>query len=513
MTTPSGAIGALASVSIATLWLATFHKDFFLSLARTQKVNAYGVYTDFGEALKTHFWFLLQDKLPGRSLPDRHALEIQVKEAFLTQFLDSSTSSTTAATTATAGGGTAIDVSDHQVLVTNSCRSVFYYVIRALLHDAQARTGKMKIKMALPAVHFGSFYRLLKGMERSMNCVIEFYEVDLKKGDWTLDQDSIDPEEIKTCDLILCQHIFGAPFTQDRLFELGKKYNIPILEDCVQSGSLFGKYKGDGRSDIVMYSGGLDKTPQTFGGGLGYFRKTTIGTDLFQKCNTCHESLPIDTWDARFTTCLAQMVHLMIAKNKFGINNLLGLIAYVWIGHRGDPIKWFALSLKVRKAKAITPFQHAESGFLRKPNVPQLRSILYGLTTKKPHYFQIARREIEARDLLLSCIPKEFHPNLFPWLTSQVIQRHRENEGISEFTWVVNPRGEGGDRMEFCEYLNDHFIVTLINTTWEFDDKTTKYVSKDINNNLIYLPNINEMTDAQIRYTASILTKYCQEGQ
>ena len=350
-----------------------------------------------------------------------------------------------------------------------------------------------------------------------MNCVVEFYEIDLKEEDWTLDQDSIDPEELKTCHIILCQHLFGYPFGQDRLFELGKKYNIPILEDCVQSGSLFSNYKGDPRSDIVMWSGGLDKTPQTFGGGLGYFRQTPAGTRLFQKCHAYHESLPIDTWGARFTNCIAQTIHLMMAKNYFGINNLLGLIAYVWISHRGDPIKWYALSLKVRKAKTIAPFQHSESGFLRKPNVCQLRSILYGLTTKKPHYRTIALREIVAREILLSCIPPEFHRHLFPWLTPQVVQRHRDNMGISEFTWVVNPRGSsssstgGDDRMELCEYLNDHYIVTMINTTWESDDKTTKHVAKDtINNNLIYLPNLNQMNDAQIRYTASILTKFCR---
>jgi hypothetical protein len=481
---------------MVVLWLVTFHKNFFLSLAKTQAVNAYGVYTDFGEALRTHFWYLLQAKLPGYKMPDRPGLEAEVQKAFLTQFLDRQDLA-------------ALDESHKQVLVTNSCRSIFYYVVRTLLEEAQVRTGKMKIKMALPAVHFGSFYRLLKGMEQSMDCVIEFYEIDLKEDDWTLDQDSIDPEEIKTCDLILCQHLFGVPFTQDRLFELGNKYNIPILEDCVQSGSLFGAYKGDPRADAVMYSGGLDKTPQTFGGGMGYFRNTHFGNHLFQKCKAYHESLPMDTWKARFMTCVAQLVHLTIAKNLFGFNHLLGLIAYVWISERGEPIKWFALSLKVRKSKAITPFQHAESGFLRKPNVFQLQSILYGLTTKKPQYRRIALREIEARDLLLSHIPQEFHRSLFPWYTPQVLQRHKDNGGISEFSWVVNPNR---DRMELCEYLNDHYIVTLINTTWEFHEKTTKHVSKDINNNLIYLPNLNQMNDAQIRYTASIVTKYCQEA-
>ena len=115
-------------------------------------------------------------------------------------------------------------------------------------------------------------------MEKSVNCSIEYYEIDLKEEDWTLDSDMIEEEDVASCDLIMCQHLFGLPFCQDKLFELGKKNNIPILEDCVQSGSLFGEYTGDPRSDVVMYSGGLDKTPQCFGAGFGYFRAVSMLT-------------------------------------------------------------------------------------------------------------------------------------------------------------------------------------------------------------------------------------------
>lgn len=484
--------GILASVFIVSLWLITFHKNFCISILKTQKLNAYGVYTDFLEALQSHFWFLFRAKLPGYKAPDRQLLEDQVKATFLDRFLPNSK---------------AKEEDKRQVIVSHSCRSIFYYIIRTLLEEAKERTGEMKIKMALPAVHFGSFHTLLKGMEKSMNCTIEFYEVDLKEEDWTLDHDSIDEKEIASCDLVLCQHLFGLPFTQDKLFELGKKYNIPILEDCVQSGSLYGKYRGNSKSDIIMYSGGLDKTPQCFGAGLGYFRNTEHGNHFFEKCNSYHESLPLDTWKARLTGCFNQMVHLMIAKNVFGINNLLGLAAYVLTSERGDFIKWYLLSLKVRKNKSVTPFQHAESGFLRKPSVYQLESIMYAMTTKGSHYKRIAKEEVERRELLLSSIPTKYHRALFPWYTKEVLELHKSNLGVSEFTWVVSPVG---DRMDLCEFLNEHFVVTLINTTWTADAKTTRVVSKDINSNLIYLPNINLMTRDHIQYTGSILTKYCE---
>jgi hypothetical protein len=53
LSSSGGLVGAAASASIVALWLVTFHKNFLLSLAKTQTVNGYGVYTDLGEALRT----------------------------------------------------------------------------------------------------------------------------------------------------------------------------------------------------------------------------------------------------------------------------------------------------------------------------------------------------------------------------------------------------------------------------------------------------------------------------
>jgi hypothetical protein len=467
----------------------TFHKRFFISLMKTQKITAYGVYTDWGEAIQTHFWYLLKALIPGNSKKenDRIELERQVQEAFHQQF----------------GAD-----QEGNILITHSCRSIFYYIIRYLLtHAKRNNDGKSTIRICLPSLHFGSFYRLLKSMEKSMECRVEFYEVDFKSDDWTLDQDAVDEEEFKKCDMLFCQNIFGLPLEQDRLVKLAKKHHIPVLEDCVQSGSLFGKYRGHPQSDIVIYSGGLDKTPPCFGGGFGFFRNTTWGDEMFKFCHSIHEVLPVDTWQKRFIACCNIMLHLMIAKNSFGFNNLLGLLSYVWVTERGDFINWYAISLKVRKAKAITPFQHAESGFLRKPSVYQLHSMLYGLS-KKEYLKEMAKHECEGRNLLLSSIPSKYHKALFPWLTIKAVARYEELQGVSEFTWVVSPIG---DRMHLCQYLNDHFIVLLVNTTWETDEKSKSTVGRHINDNLVYLPNINEMNKSQIANVGTVLMLYCQD--
>ncbi|KAG7345577.1 DegT/DnrJ/EryC1/StrS aminotransferase family protein [Nitzschia inconspicua] len=481
-------IGMAASTVAVLLWLLTFHKRFFISIVKTEKVAAYGVYTEWGEACRTHFWYLIKALFPGNSpsTQDRLTLERQVQEAFHQQFGSDQ------------GGN---------VLIAHSCRSIFYYVIRYFLSNAKEVHGRRTIRICLPSLHFGSFYRIIRGIEKSLDCCIELYEVDLNENDWTLDQDSVDEEEFKKCDLLMCQHLFGLPLNQDRLVKMARKFDIPILEDCVQSGSLFGKYRGYAESDIIMYSGGLDKTPPCFGGGFGFFRNTPWGMKIYEHCNSLHNALPLDTWQGRFMTCFNIMVHLMIAKDSFGFNSLMGLVSYVWLTERGDYINWYAMSLKVRKAKAITPFQHTESGFLRRPSAYQLQSMLYGLS-RKERLKEVAQHEFRSRELLLSTIPPKYHRALFPWMTAGVLEQYKEMQGVSEFSWVVSPIG---DRMHLCQFLNDHFIVVMINTTWEANEKSKSAVGKCVNDNLIYLPNINEATDELIVRVGKALTMYCQD--
>jgi hypothetical protein len=481
----SSLIGGLASLSIVFLWLITFHKKFFESLWKTNKHNPYGTFTTFTEVLTSHFWFLVKGLFVT---PDRDALEAQVKQTFLKQI-----------------GQEGSD--RQQVLLTHSCRSIFYYVIKNRLDHAQETKGKAHIKIALPGVHFGSFYRMLRGIENSMDCKIEFYEIELKEEDWTLDQDSIDEDEIKKCDLILCQHLFGVPFDQNKLFELGKKFNIPILEDLVQSGSMFGKYKGNPLADVIIFSGGLDKTPQCFGAGMGFFRDSPNGKALFGKISAYHNQLPMDTWKKRFIGCFNQLLHLIIAQNLFFLNSFIGLIAYVWLSERGDYIKWYAISLKIRKSKSFAPFQHAESGFLRRPSPYQLQSMMHGLVAKKDQYPKIAQQELDDRELLLSNIPSQYHRQLFPWYTPELLQRHRDNFGIQEFSWVASPKDE---RMEFMIYLNNNFILPMNNTTWDFHEFTKLSVSKDLNNRLVYLPNLAHSSKVQIIHIGKALTRHCE---
>lgn len=465
---------------VALTALVREHWNFVVSLLKTCKVTAYGVYVDFVTILTFYIYFFIRGNFCNRDTV------LASVEADFRQLLSLTEKDT-----------------DDQVLVTHSCRTIFHVAVQALLDEAKKRTGQRKIRIATCSVHFGSFYRLLRSLPDAM---VEYYEVDLHPQDFTLNAASIDETEIQTCDLILCQNLFGVPFGQDALFQLGRKHNIPVMEDCVQSGSLFGRYKGHALADFVVWSCGLDKTPSCLGGGLGHFRSTEQGMRMYQLCKERHDTFAIDSVKDRAIAVGNQALHVMIARNVMGVVDMFGCLAYaLYSRKRHDFIQWYAMSLVVRKDKKFTPFQHATSKFCRQPSACQLLAIRHGMSRRRL-YQRVSTHEEWARSVLLANIPAQYHSILFPWLTKQVLECHRANGGISEFTWVLAPSGER--RQELCQFLNDHFIISLINTTWECTQQMP--TGQAICDSLIYLPNLNHLKKRHLVRVGKILTKWCE---
>ena len=206
----------------------------------------------------------------------------------------------------------------------------------------------------------------------------------------------------------------------------------------------------------------------------------------------------------------------MIAKNSLGIVSLLGVIfACFFPLSKGQTFEWYSAALAVRKDKSVTPFQHATTKFCKQPSAHQLLSIRHGLRKTK-RYAKAARHEIWARRILLDNIPATYHSKLFPWLTPQVLATHEANLGISEFCWVAAP--DGSHRRRLCDFLNEHYLIGLINTTWEYhreensSNKSVPSMGQHICESLVYLPNLNEMKrESQIVNMARVLTLWAQQ--
>lgn len=101
------------------------------------------------------------------------------------------------------------------------------------------------------------------------------------------------------------------------------------------------------------------------------------------------------------------------------------------------------------------------------------------------------------------------HQVLFPWMTPKLLQRMRNNRGISEFSWVYSGQQ---DRVLINDYCSDHRVITIPNTTWVPHTKGLLEVNngQHICEKLTCLPNINEQDKRQVIWLANVLTQFCE---
>ena len=59
--------------------------------------------------------------------------------------------------------------------------------------------------------------------------------VDIKKDTWNIDEDKIEEKITNKTKAILTVDLFGNPCNYDKINEIGKKYNIPIIDDACQA--------------------------------------------------------------------------------------------------------------------------------------------------------------------------------------------------------------------------------------------------------------------------------------
>lgn len=341
--------------------------------------------------------------------------------------------------------------------------------------------------------------------------------------DFSLDFDTLEESEVEKCDLIIAQHFVGFPVAQIKLFDLAKKFDIPILEDLVQSGSLYSRYNTHeslGRShcpDVAVWSCGMDKIPSALGGGLGYFAKTQHGVRLFEKANAIHETFPIDSLNARFVSLVNQFIWKMITGVGpfFWVLPVTGFVFYiVGIMKRGHFVKWYEIALSVRSSKTVVPFAHEFRKFLRRPNRAHLLAIAHSMSPAWVRkYNRIAQHERRMRKILLENMPEQCREKVFPWLTQEALAAHLENEGaIAEFTWACAPPGER-ERLELLEHMNDWFVMCIINTSWLYWEGGAPHCenSKAFCDGMLMLPNFRNMNDRSCKYVARALTAWCEK--
>jgi len=93
--------------------------------------------------------------------------------------------------------------------------------------------------------------------------------VDISKEDYNVDTSKIEESITKNTGAILPVHLYGRPADMDKILEIGKKHNLPVIEDCAQATGA--KYKGKkvgSFADIGCFSLNISKVITTGEGGF-----------------------------------------------------------------------------------------------------------------------------------------------------------------------------------------------------------------------------------------------------
>lgn len=158
----------------------------------------------------------------------------------------------------------------HQYVLGYSTRSLFNLIINKLVKR------KFKSILVTPWLH-SSFYHILKDSGLKIEVI-----------DYDENFNLIFPDNIKS-KCILISHNFGSDkFLWGKLEPLINEKNLYVIEDRVQGG-FYSRPLYNENTEIVLFSGGQDKIPVSFGGGIALVKNLEDSIILENEINNLSE--------------------------------------------------------------------------------------------------------------------------------------------------------------------------------------------------------------------------------
>jgi perosamine synthetase len=114
--------------------------------------------------------------------------------------------------------------------------------------------------------------------------------------------------------LLLITHLFGAIMDTESLLNIAKLHNLIVIEDCAQAYD--GIYKGDLKSDVVLFSFGLIKTNTALSGAILHIRNE----QLLAAVKILNNRLPMQQGGRYFKKIInATLINMLTARWPFTI--------------------------------------------------------------------------------------------------------------------------------------------------------------------------------------------------
>lgn len=182
---------------------------------------------------------------------------------------------------------------------------------------------------------------------------------DIQYNDFNIDPDSIEERITEKTKAIICVHYAGNPCNMDRIWDIGRKHKLPVIEDCAHAlGSKYnGKFVGS-QGDIACFSFQVVKIVTTGDGGMitttheDYYKKLKryvwYGVDREEKAPKLLDPLPDD---------------IEILGFKYNMNDITATLGVVAMDHFDVPFN---------RRQEIGKRYRAELGDLKRTKLIQL---------------------------------------------------------------------------------------------------------------------------------------------
>jgi dTDP-4-amino-4,6-dideoxygalactose transaminase len=176
-----------------------------------------------------------------------------------------------------------------------SARLVFYLTLKNLF--------KKNDEIIFSSMSFPLYIKIAK--EIGLNVIL----VDVKKNTLNIDENKIEKNITKKTKGIVVTHLFGYPAEISKIYNIAKKNNLYLIEDCAQSfGSFYNGRETGTFGTAGIFSTSLLKIPTTLGGGI----LITSNKDLFNY---------IEDWKRKFLKSSLKKNIILFFKNLFSILN------------------------------------------------------------------------------------------------------------------------------------------------------------------------------------------------
>ena len=376
---------------------------------------------------------------------------------------------------------------NHDISVYYSARGVLRLVLEKIF--LKNPSNKQTLTIGCNSIQAKPMQKAIKSFEKDHpGCEIEYVFI---KMDSEYSFGDI-PEGISKCDILILYHLWGFAYDFEKVIQVAKDSNVLVFEDLVQAGGMVPlsntPFLGHEESDIVVWSGALDKTISTIGNGFFIDKNKFLTQEFINKYSDGTR-----TSFQRFHKLLWGFFGVIVTINLLHLWKIFTLVCH----HLGfsvlESVNWLLLN----RGKS---FDHGVT--LAQPSLAALYSVRF--TIWMDDYALLERTEKEKLKVFRQNLPDDVWSTLFPHIANRNCDKTDYfMKGISEFFYCFDPFGN------LQSFLDEKGLICVNQQSWmAYENDRPESKEQTLLDGMMLLPNFHCMSNDDIQELAKHLEKY-----